>query len=60
MAILHKKSVRRSKDKLKAMDKGKVAYDKLGKPAQRMLVKRLKAGYKLPVKHVAAKKESAA
>ena len=62
MAKIHSKSVRKAKEKLKVADKGKLSYKKLGKPAQKMLAKRLKAGYKLPVRHVntAEKKESAA
>ncbi|MCK9266776.1 hypothetical protein M0P98_07915 [bacterium] len=57
MGLIHRKKVKAAKESLKAMDKGKISYEQLGSRAQKMLAKRLKAGYKLPTKNVAEKKE---
>jgi hypothetical protein len=48
MQKIHRKKVRKAKERLKSMEKGKLLYSKLDSAARKVFYKRLKAGYEFP------------
>ncbi len=50
MRKVHRKKIGKAKERLKEFEKGKDSYEKLNSAARRIFYKRLKAGYKFPVR----------
>jgi Xaa-Pro aminopeptidase len=50
MQKIHRKKVRKAKERLKEFEKGKASYEKLDSAARKVFYKRLKAGYEFPAR----------
>lgn len=50
MRKIHSKKIRKAKEKLKALEKGSLIYNRLDSTAKKFFYKRLKAGYEFPAR----------
>jgi len=50
MKKIHKKKIKKAKEKLKAFETRNIPFGKLNRVAKKIFLKRLKAGYEFPAK----------
>ncbi len=50
MRKVHRRKIRKAKDRLKNLEKGNLSYNKLDSTARKIFYKRLKAGYEFPAR----------
>lgn len=50
MKRVHRRKIRKAKERLKLAEKGKEPYSKLNSTARKVFYKRLKAGYEFPAR----------